>query len=444
MKIGLCTSLSRPPHSGTGGTHKITATAGAGGTISPSGSIDVEPGGRQAYTITPNAGYHVASLVIDGTVPSDLKRWWEFSNVHAGHTIAATFAATTSPVAQVTRGYSLLAIGCPHVGQGSSSRWARVATCLAWGLAQAKGLTGILVAGDMVVSPATTTPLHTWLYDSEGGNVPADIPLIPVLGNHDAEVPNGGDYGITPAAPHASTISTFAEYFRGREWHAWDATLNGKPTDLRVICLNNNSPYLDDEGTQMYHNCNPPGRELALDPDHSGITVEGSPQRLFLDEATKRRAGKWTILSAHRSLWAPFDSDPRKLHRSMRPVLKDSIDRGASILLTADIHLTSHSGPWYPTAPNHEEYRANGSVGIHSVTVAGGFMSRSVDDTVLPEHATSCHFAHGYETADGVTHAVLLQFEGDHCSMRVFEVTPADLDGAEVYSATIKKNPGGA
>ncbi len=444
MRLGVGTAITNQHSPGSAQeSYKITATAGAGGSISPSGVTEVAAGGRQAYTVTPSAGHHVASLVIDGTVASDLRRWWEFAGVTANHTIAATFAATTTPIVEVTRGYSLLALGCPHIGQGASSRWGRVATCLAWGLAQAKGLTGILAAGDMVISPNVTTPLHEWLYDSEGGNVPAGIPLVPVLGNHDTEIANF-DYDPVPASPHATAIATFPEHFRGREWFAWDAKLNGKRTDLRVISLNNNTPYLDDDDVQMYANCNPPGHQYELDPDHSGITVEGSPQRLFLDEATKRRAGKWTIIAAHRPLWAPFDSDPRKLHRAMRPVLKDSIDRGSSILVTADNHLTSHSGPWYPTAPNYEEYRINGSVGIHSVTVSGGFMSRSVDDTVLPDHATTCHFAHGYETADGVTHAVLLQFEGDDCSMRIFEVTPSDLDGTEVYSTTIKKNPGGA
>ena len=50
-----------------GGTPVITATSDANGSISPSGGITVSSGGNQTFTITPNSGYQVASVMVDGT-----------------------------------------------------------------------------------------------------------------------------------------------------------------------------------------------------------------------------------------------------------------------------------------------------------------------------------------------------------------------------------------
>ena len=44
----------------------ITASAGANGSISPSGSVEVDYTANQAFDITPNTGYHVADVLVDG------------------------------------------------------------------------------------------------------------------------------------------------------------------------------------------------------------------------------------------------------------------------------------------------------------------------------------------------------------------------------------------
>jgi hypothetical protein len=47
--------------------HTITATAGANGSISPSGAVSVADGGSQAFTITPSARYHIDSVIVNGS-----------------------------------------------------------------------------------------------------------------------------------------------------------------------------------------------------------------------------------------------------------------------------------------------------------------------------------------------------------------------------------------
>ena len=76
-------------------TYTISASAGTGGLISPSGSTSVTSGGSQTYTITPNTGYSVASVTVDGTSVSAVTSY-TFSNVTANHTIAATFTPVIS------------------------------------------------------------------------------------------------------------------------------------------------------------------------------------------------------------------------------------------------------------------------------------------------------------------------------------------------------------
>ena len=75
-------------------TYTITASTGTGGSISPTGTARVNYGTSQTYTITPAAGYSIASVTVDGTSVGAVSSY-TFSNVKANHTIAATFATAT-------------------------------------------------------------------------------------------------------------------------------------------------------------------------------------------------------------------------------------------------------------------------------------------------------------------------------------------------------------
>ena len=75
-------------------TYMITATAGTGGSISPSGAVSVNYGGSQGFTISPNTNYHLASLTVDGS-PITPTGSYTFTAVTASHSIAATFVVNT-------------------------------------------------------------------------------------------------------------------------------------------------------------------------------------------------------------------------------------------------------------------------------------------------------------------------------------------------------------
>ncbi len=77
-------------------TYTITATAGAGGTITPSGAVVVACGADQAFTIAPTGGLSIVDVVVDGTSVGAVGSY-TFTGVSANHTITATFADTQCP-----------------------------------------------------------------------------------------------------------------------------------------------------------------------------------------------------------------------------------------------------------------------------------------------------------------------------------------------------------
>ena len=81
-------------YNGGGGSgysyYTIKATAGAGGSISPSGNVSVREGRDQTFTITPDKGYAVANVKIDGKSIGAVKSY-TFENVSRTHTIEVIF-----------------------------------------------------------------------------------------------------------------------------------------------------------------------------------------------------------------------------------------------------------------------------------------------------------------------------------------------------------------
>jgi hypothetical protein len=75
--------------------YTVTAAAGANGKISPSGAVSVDGGGIQGFTLAPDANYHVADVLVDGSSVGAVMSY-TFSNVAANHTITATFAINDS------------------------------------------------------------------------------------------------------------------------------------------------------------------------------------------------------------------------------------------------------------------------------------------------------------------------------------------------------------
>jgi hypothetical protein len=72
----------------------ITAAAGNHGSISPTGGVSVDYGASPTFTISPDAGYHVTDVLVDGQSVGAVSSY-TFSQVSADHNITAAFAADT-------------------------------------------------------------------------------------------------------------------------------------------------------------------------------------------------------------------------------------------------------------------------------------------------------------------------------------------------------------
>jgi hypothetical protein len=88
--------------------HKIAASTSAGGSVSPSGTLAIEEGDDQTYIFTPNVGYRIDRILVDGenneTAVSEGK--YTFTNVQVAHTIKAEFVRKTYDISRTVDGGS--------------------------------------------------------------------------------------------------------------------------------------------------------------------------------------------------------------------------------------------------------------------------------------------------------------------------------------------------
>jgi len=85
-------------------TYSISASAGSGGSITPSGTVTINYGGSKTFTMSPSSGYRIANLMVDGTSKGSISSY-TFSNITSNHTISVTFEK------QVTQTVIILQIG---------------------------------------------------------------------------------------------------------------------------------------------------------------------------------------------------------------------------------------------------------------------------------------------------------------------------------------------
>ena len=104
-------------------TYKITASCNEGGTISPSGEVNVKKGESQSFTITPNTGYKIKSVTVDSSNQGTISTY-TFSNVTAAHTITAEFEKLTYNIsASCGTGGTISPSGTASVAYGSSKTY---------------------------------------------------------------------------------------------------------------------------------------------------------------------------------------------------------------------------------------------------------------------------------------------------------------------------------
>ena len=107
-------------YGGTTDTHIITATAGTGGTISPSGAVTVNDGADQTFTIQASSGYQISDVKVNDESKGSISTY-TFTSVTTDHTILATFALQT---------YSIPVMLVHGYGGSPSETWGDMGTLL--------------------------------------------------------------------------------------------------------------------------------------------------------------------------------------------------------------------------------------------------------------------------------------------------------------------------
>jgi len=127
-------------------TFTISASSGPNGSISPTGSTTLNYNGSQTYTITPNSGFVVSNVLVDGTSVGAVTSY-TFSNLTANHTISATFATPPDFVLTVN-------LGAGATGVPSNTLGYTLGTLVHYSYSTAPGYTNLQVFLDGVPVPS--------------------------------------------------------------------------------------------------------------------------------------------------------------------------------------------------------------------------------------------------------------------------------------------------
>jgi hypothetical protein len=165
-------------------TYTITASAGAGGAISPSGAVSVNYGASQTFTITPNSGYQVASVLVDGSSVGAVTSY-TFTNVTVGHTISASFAVQTFIItATAQTGATITPSGTVSVAYGASQTFSIAANAgyqvsdiladgVSVGVVSSYTFSNVTASHTINVQVAAITYLLTLANDGNGTTTPS-------------------------------------------------------------------------------------------------------------------------------------------------------------------------------------------------------------------------------------------------------------------------------
>jgi hypothetical protein len=131
-------------------THKITASSGLHGSISPTGNVSVVHGGSQTFNITPEAGYHIGQVTVDGAGVI-LTDSFSFTNVTSNHSISVNFVPNTYTITVSAGDYgSISPVGPVSVERGSSRTFTISAD-------PGYSIVGVIVDGDSVDAATSHT-----------------------------------------------------------------------------------------------------------------------------------------------------------------------------------------------------------------------------------------------------------------------------------------------
>jgi hypothetical protein len=228
-------------------THTITASAGTGGSISPSGAVVVNEGADQAFTIAPSTGYHIADVLVDAVSVGPVASY-TFTNVVAPHTIAASFAIDVLTItATAGTGGDISPSGSVPVNYGADQTFAITpATCYAIadvlvdgssvGAVPSYTFNGVTVAHSIAASFALQTFTITASAGPNGSISPSGPQVVDCGTDHTFTVTADPGYHIADVQADGGSVGAVAShtFTNVQASHTISATFapDATPTDL--------------------------------------------------------------------------------------------------------------------------------------------------------------------------------------------------------------------
>jgi uncharacterized repeat protein (TIGR02543 family) len=206
-------------------SYTVSASAGPGGTISPSGATTVPRHGEQTFTVTPETCYDIADVVVDGASLGPLAAY-TFTNVDAHHTITASFALETRLItASAGPGGTIAPAGGAVVDCGGSATFSLVPDAH-------HHIADLLVDGNSVGPQSSFT----------FGNVIADhaIAAVFAIDTHPLSVVIHGSGTVTlspelPRYDYGTTVQLAATPATGWVFRGWSGDASGTGTVTSVL-----------------------------------------------------------------------------------------------------------------------------------------------------------------------------------------------------------------
>jgi hypothetical protein len=203
-------------------TYTITASAGSNGSISPSGDVTVNSGANQAFTITPNSGYVVSDVLVDGSSVGAVTSY-TFSNVTANHTISASFVLGYTVAVTAGGNGSITPSGTITVASGGSQTFIitpssgyAVADVLVDGVSVG-AVTSYTLNNVTTNHTISVTFIATYTITASAGSNGSISPLGTVMVNSGANqaftiTPASGGYTVSDVLVDGSSVGAVTSY----------------------------------------------------------------------------------------------------------------------------------------------------------------------------------------------------------------------------------------
>ena len=168
----------------------ILATAGNGGTISDMGTTMLAYNGSKTYTITPNTGFHVSDVFVDGHSVGAVSTY-SFNNVTANHIIYAEFAANEYTITVNQPANGVITPGTTTVLNGATPAFV-INPAIGY------SVSAINVNGTNVIGNAThVNDVYTYVFPAVSANQTITAVMVPKTFTITASA--GANGSITPS-----------------------------------------------------------------------------------------------------------------------------------------------------------------------------------------------------------------------------------------------------